>query len=799
MNGQVFYPPGWPGIPARWTSSAKSGVGTSLDPSSRVWFTLSHGILNEIYYPRLDLACTRDLGLIVTGGQDFFSEEKRHATSRVSVPVGGVPVYRLVNTCLSGNYEITKEILTDPTRDVLLQNIRFTPLKGTMNDYHLYVLLSPHIGNSGAGNTGWTGDYKGVPMLFAQRGDTALALACSASWLKLSAGFVGVSDGWQDLMAHKEMMWTYARAENGNVALTGEIDLNASGGEFQLALGFGRNTAEAGLAALASLAGGFDEARSSYIGQWQSWQNSLPPPEAETGSDEVFYRTSAAILRIHESKWLRGGAIASLSVPWGFAKGDNDLGGYHLVWPRDLVETAGGLLAIGASKDARRAIVYLKCTQEADGHWPQNMWLDGTPWWSGIQMDETALPILLMDLARRCTAVDDKEIFRLWPMIRKAAGYIVCNGPVTQQDRWEEDPGYTPFTLSAQIAALLAAADFAEMNGEASTAQYLRETADVWNDSIDHWIYEKDTDLARRLDIEGYYVRITPPDAGTAASPLKGFVPIKNRPPGQSMEPASSIISSDALALVRFGIRAPGDKRITNTLKAIDALLKVETPFGPAWHRYNDDGYGEHDDGSPFDGTGTGRAWPLLGGERGHYELAAGRSDAAARLLKTMESFSNQGLIPEQIWDCADIAGRELFFGRPSGSAMPLVWAHAEYLKLKRSIHDGKVFDMPPQTVKRYLEEKITSPYTTWRFNQKSRGMPGGKTLRIEVLSPAMVRWTSDGWRTFRDVNTRDTGIGMHLAELPTKDLPPGTILEFTFHWTNTDNWENANYSLNVT
>ncbi len=794
----VVYAPGWPGIPARWTSSAKSGVGTSLDPSSRVWFTISHGILNEIYYPRLDLACTRDIGLIVTDGRDFFSEEKRHSTSRVSRPVDGVPAYRLVNTCIRGNYEITKDVLTDPTRDVLLQNIRFTPLKGAMNDYHLYVLLSPHIGNSGAGNTGWTGDYKGAPMLFARREDTALALACSASWLKLSAGFVGASDGWQDLMAHKEMKWTYGRAENGNIALTGEIDLNASGGEFQLALGFGRNMAEAGLNALSSLSGGFDEARSSYIGQWQSWQNSLPMPEAEAGGDEVFYKTSAAILRIHESKWLRGGAIASLSIPWGFAKGDNDLGGYHLVWPRDLVETAGGLLAIGANKDARRIILYLKCTQEADGHWPQNMWLDGTPWWSGIQMDETALPILLVDLARRSGALDDKEIFRLWPMIRKAAGYIVCNGPVTQQDRWEEDPGYTPFTLSAQIAALLSAADLAEANGEASTAGYLRETADVWNDSIDYWIYEKDTDLARRLKIEGYYVRITPPDAGAAASPLKGFVPIKNRPPGQSMEPASSIISSDALAFVRFGIRAPGDQRITNTLKAIDALLKVETPFGPAWHRYNDDGYGEHDDGSPFDGTGTGRAWPLLSGERGHYELAAGRSDVAAGLLKTMESFSNWGLIPEQSWDSADIAGRELFFGRPSGSAMPLVWAHAEYLKLKRSIHDGKIFDMPPQTVKRYLEEKITSPCTIWRFNQKSRRMPRGKTLRIEVLSPSMVRWTSDGWRTFQDVNTRDTGIGMHLAELPAKDLPLGAILEFTFYWTNTDTWENVNYSLNI-
>ena len=798
MNGQV-YAPGWPGIPARWTSSAKSGVGTSLNASSRVWFTISHGILNEIYYPRLDLACTRDMGLIVTDGRDFFSEEKRNATSQVSRLADGVPAFRLVNTCLSGNYEIVKEVLSDPARDVVLQNIRFKPLKGALEDYHLYVLLAPHIGNSGAGNTGWTGDYKGIPMLFAAKEDTALALACSASWLKLSVGFAGASDGWQDLTAHKEMKWTYSRAENGNVALAGEIDLKATGGEFQLALGFGRNESEAGLNALSSLYEGFGEARSNYVGQWRAWQNSLPLPETETEGGAAFYRTSAEVLRVHESKWFRGGAIASLSIPWGFAKGDNDLGGYHLVWPRDLVETAGGLLAAGANRDARRVIRYLKCTQEADGHWPQNMWLDGAPWWAGIQMDETALPILLVDLALRCGALDEKEVSRLWPMIRKAAGYIVCNGPVTQQDRWEEDPGYTPFTLAAQIAALLAAADFAALNGEDPTAGYLRETADAWNGSIDNWIYEKDTELARRLGIDGYYVRITPPDTGTASSPLQGFVPIKNRPPGQSIEPASSIISSDALALVRFGLRAAGDRRITNTLKAIDELLKVETPFGPAWHRYNDDGYGEHDDGSPFDGTGTGRAWPLLSGERGHYELAAGRSDAAARLLKTMESFSNCGMIPEQIWDSADIGGRELFFGRPSGSAMPLVWAHAEYLKLRRSIREGKVFDMPPQTVKRYLVEKITSPFAIWRFNQKIRSMPTGKTLRIEAPSASMVRWTSDGWRTYEDVNTRDTGIGIHLAELPAKDLQPGTVLEFTFHWPDTDTWENRNFRLKVT
>ena len=180
--------PGRPGIPARWTSSAKTGVGTALSPMSRVWFTLSHGILNEIYYPRVDQACTRDLGLIITDGQDFFSEEKRHTEHQVAYLAQGVPAYRLANTCQQRRYRIEKEILSDPRRDVVLQQVRFVPLQGNLDDYHLHALLAPHVGNRGTGNTAWVGDYKGTPMLFAERAGTALALACSAPWLKGSAG-----------------------------------------------------------------------------------------------------------------------------------------------------------------------------------------------------------------------------------------------------------------------------------------------------------------------------------------------------------------------------------------------------------------------------------------------------------------------------------------------------------------------------------------------------------------------------------------------------------------------------------
>jgi len=790
---------GWPGIDARWTTSAKSGVGTSLHSTSKVWYSISHGILNEIYYPQVDQACTRDLNLIVTDGKEFFSEEKSDTIHYIRNIAPGIPGYHITNSCKNHHYRVEKEIICDPYRDTLLQHIQFFPMNKKRKDLRLFMLLAPHIGNSGGGNTAWVGNYKGMPMLFAQRGSISLALACSVPWKKGSAGFVGTSDGWQDLKRNKELAWEFERAENGNVALTGEFDLQDSNmNSFVVALGFGSNPDEAGQRARASILESYEAVRTQFINEWEGWGKKLYPAESKKKSSPKYFSISAAMLRVHESKRHPGGLIASLSIPWGFNKGDDDLGGYHLVWPRDMVQTAGGMLAAKAFKDARRVLNYLMVTQEADGHWSHNMWLDGQPYWKGVQMDQTALPIMLVDLVNRETRLSDDDIKHFWPMIKKAASYLVKNGPITEQDRWEENAGYSTFTIAVEIAALLIAAEYADHNNEPQLAAYLRETADSWNANIERWTYVTGSDLAKFVGVDGYYVRIS--SKGTSESgPGTDILTISNRQAGENICPANEMVSPDALALVRYGLRGAGDPRVLNTIKVIDATLKLHLQQGPLWYRYNGDGYGEKTDGRPFNGTGIGRPWPLLTGERAHYEIAAGNFARAEELLKTLENYANEtGLFPEQIWDSQDIPEYGLFCGKASGSAMPLVWAHAEYVKLCRSLRSKRIFDMPAQTKERYLINKTDSTIFIWNFNNQYAHIPKGKTLRVQCLNPAMVRWTTNDGASWEDIHTQDSGLGVHYADLATSQLNNGQKIIYTFYWPEAGNWENKDYTLFV-
>jgi len=792
---------GWPGIDARWTSSAKSGVGTSFSSVSKVWFSIGHGILNEIYYPQVDKACTKDMGLIITDGKSFFSEEKADTVHRVKCIASGVPGYHITNSCKNHFYRIEKEVITDPKRDTLLQRIQFFPAKKRERELKLFMLLAPHLDNAGAGNKAWVGDYKGIPMLFARRRGVAMALVCSIPWKKSSAGFVGASDGWQDLKKHKQMAWEFEKAENGNVALTGEIDLDEiNGGSFLVVLGFGRNPQEAGQRARASMFEGFEEARAQFILEWEDWQKKLAIAGAEDQRiSPKYFKISAAMLKVHESKRHPGGLIASLSIPWGFNKGDDDLGGYHLVWPRDLVQIAGGLLASRAYTDARRVLNYLMVTQEEDGHWPQNMWLDGEPYWRGIQMDQTALPVLLVDLVNRETKLSESELKHFWPMMKKAVSYIIVNGPGTEQDRWEENGGYSTYTLAVEIAALLIGADYADLNNEPLVGEYLRETADAWNYNIERWTYVRESDLAKELEVDGYYIRINSTEEVENNFPANGFLTISNRLPEENYCPVYEMVSPDALALVRFGLRAADDPRILNTIRVIDSRLKLDNALGPLWYRYNRDGYGEQKDGSPYKQTGIGRPWPLLTGERAHYEIAAGNFEYAESLLKTIENYANEtGLFPEQIWDSEDKPESDLYLGKPTGSAMPLVWTHAEYIKLCHSVKSRKVFDMPEQTRERYVNRRMESRVFIWSLNSKYNYFPKGKILRIVSVNPAVVRSSTDNWITANDTPALDSGLGVYFADLPTEKLEKGSRIKYIFYWYDTETWDKNNYMLSV-
>jgi glucoamylase len=775
--------PGAPGDPPHWNPGSKAGVGTALRTSGPVWFTLGRGAVEEVYYPHADHPCVRDFGLAVADGTEFFSWEKDDADSTAAMPERGVPAYSLVNECRRKRYQIQKGVFAHPERPALLQHTQFTP--AGCGDLALYAIFNPHLGPRARA---WVGDHKGTPMLFATGDAGSVALACSAPWVKRSVGFVGRSDGWQDLARHKRMTRTYDRADGGNVALTGQIDRPT--GEFLLVLAFGLDPLEAGQHAAAALFEGFDDPLVRYTRAWRTWQSTLLPLGGKSDRTAAVYRASAAVLRTHEAKHPPGAAVASLTVPFGQVRTGDDTGGYHLVWPRDLAEAAGGMLAAGFLGHVHDTLTFLEATQEADGHWAQNMWLNGKPYWNGIQMDETAFPVLLLDLARRAGAISDGDAARCWPMVRRAVGYLVRNGPATPEDRWEHDGGYSPFTLGAAVAALLVAADLATENGEPAVAEYLRETADIWDAEVERRTYVTGTDLAKRVGVEGYYVRL-------GRSPGRGG-PQPDSDPRDGADESS--VSPDALALVRFGLRAPDDPRIVNSVKVIDAVLKVDLGYGPGWRRYSGDKYGEQADGQPFQHKqGIGRAWPLFAGERGHYELAAGRPAEAARMLRLMEqAATDTGLIPEQVWDAADIPEKGLFRGRPTTSACPLAWAHAEYIKLLRSVRDGRVFDQPRQTVQRYANGHPQPLVRLWGLKDQIPELPVGHTLRISLLEPAVVRWSTDGWKGAHEVETRDTGLGAFVADLPTDRAAAGGEVVFTFHWNTPDRWEGTDFRVAV-
>jgi glucoamylase len=798
--------PGAPGIDPTWTSSAKDAVGTA--PSAgRIWFTVGRGILNEVYWPRVDTPQVRDLGFIVADGAGFWSEVKRDADTEVRLVRPGVPAVVAVHR--HERYVLSLRMCTDVQADVVRIEARLEDRRlpsdpaRRSHPLRLYPLLAPHLGFSGRHNRAWTGTYKGRSLLFGQNEDANLVLASDPPAVRQSVGYVGASDGWQDFAANGRMAWTYGSTGAGNVA--GMLEIIPGDESVQLALGFGDRPEAAALQAIAALAGHFEVAWDAYLADWDAFLATCTPPPAGLPTDlAALYLDSAAVLRTHQDRSTPGATVASLSIPWGNTR--NDLGGYHLVWSRDLVETAGALVALGARASAARTLAYLIATQEADGHWAQNQWVDGVPYWSGVQLDEAAYPILLAGALRRTGAthmhgrqdaaaafehlVPERAVAR---MMETATSFIARTGPATQQDRWEENAGLTPSTLAPVIAALVVAADYLPE----PAAAYCRELADDWNASIEDWTYATGSRLAREHGVDGHYVRIAASDVLTGG-PISTAVPVRNRLPRDTTIPGDEMVGTDFLALVRFGLRQADDPRILSTLVVTDALLRTDTPRGPLWHRYNGDGYGEHADGSPYDGTGLGRGWPLLVGERGHYELAAGRDPRP--YLEAMRRFGSRGgMLPEQAWDVADIQDRGLRLGRPAGSAMPLAWAHAEYVKLVRSVALGRCIDRPEAAWARYEGVRPPARRAVWRFAAPRPTMVAGRTLRFELLAPCRLRYSLDGWRTTIDLQARDTGLGVWLADVAGSEaLVAGDAVDATFEWPDSNRWEGRNVRVSV-
>ncbi|MDG6975908.1 MAG: glucan 1,4-alpha-glucosidase [Nitrososphaerota archaeon] len=773
--------PGGPGMEPKWTRGNKDGVGTAYSADSKLWYTLWSGIVTEVYFPTIDRPQLRDMQFLVTDGETFFHEEKRQLRHRVEKLAHHALGYRVTNADPKGRYEIVKEVIGDPHLPVLLQNTTLRRKgKGRTddgNDIRLYALCAPHLEVGGWGNSAFSTDFSGRKVLVAQKQGTWMAMGASVPFTKTSCGYVGKSDGWTDISSDFKMDWNYESAEDGNIALTAEMPPVDT---FTLALSFGETLHRSVTTLFQSLSTPFDAQKEKFLDQWERPTRHILPLEQHSRDSGSLYHTSYSVILAHEDKSYPGAVIASLSIPWGEVRGDEDQGGYHLVWTRDLVQAALGLLAAGDTETPWRALIYLAVSQHQNGSFPQNFWIDGTAYWSGVQLDEASFPIILAWRLAEANALKDFDPF---VMVMRAAKFIVEFGPSTGQDRWEEVGGYSPSTLASNIAALCCAADFARRRGDGVSAGFFEEYSDFLECHLEAWTA---TAGPRR-----HFIRVQPADRDVDG-PAHKMVTLANREPGsQATFEAEEIVDAGFLELVRFGIRRPDDPIIQSTVELVDRILKVDTPFGPCWHRYNNDGYGQREDGSAYrDGWGRGRAWPLLTAERGNYEFAAGRSVAA--YIHAMEGFASEaGLLPEQVWDEKDAPDAHMWLGRPTGSAMPLVWAHAEYIKLLRSVHDGKPFDRIRCVFERY-SSKRHSNVEVWKSNRNVRHAKKGSKLKIVAEEPFVLHLSFDGWKTVKDVNSIHLPAGIDFVDVP----PEGANLVFTFYWPARGVWEGRDYSV---
>jgi glucoamylase len=717
---------------ADWLPANKSGFGTSYTTASNVWFTLEGGRLSEVYYPRLDTPSVRNLDFIVTDGQSFAVRAQDASTSvtRLVNPEQGREehhrrledrdnphslTYQIVNTDAAKRWRLATTFVTDPSRPTLLIAVKFTSLNG--QPYQLYAVYQPQLNNPIiAAPLNESGVTQGKALLASDaQMQVASALVSSPEFIETSNGYLDTTDGGTDLSRHYHLTAHDSSAPNGTVVQTGRLPLTGLKGNrhVTLALGFGPAESAALDTANTSLRAGFDQISEGYAQGWDKYLDSLrdPPSSLFTRHERQLYAVSAMVLAASEDKTYRGAFVASPTMPWAAGTGlINPSAVYHAVWPRDLYEIVTALVVEGDLAGANRALDYFfDVQQKPDGSFPQNTKVDGTPVFPSLQLDEVADPIILAyQLGRKDSTTWSQHV-------RPAADFLVnfvssrgYPAPYTRQERWEEQNGYSPSSIASEIAGLVCAANIAQANGDAASAQRYLTTADSWQSQVEQWTVTKNGPY-RRLP---YYLRLTKdgdPNAATTYDLGNG---------GPSNIDQRKVADAGFLELVRLGIKPAYDAVVVNSLKVVDAQLGLTTPNGMFWHRYTDDGYGETPGGAPWAPTASdtftthGRLWLILGGERGEYEIAVHNLSRAKACLVAMSRTANDGdLLAEQVWDNQLPAGQHGFApGTGTTSATPLAWAHAQFIRLAFDVADGRLLEQPSIVAQRYLHPRHPHP-----------------------------------------------------------------------------------------
>jgi len=646
--------------------------------------------LSEIYYPDLSTPSFRDLEFAVTDGKRFLDRETDRGVRSEVRPVQGSLAFR--QTTWTSRWRLEKTWITDPAGSTVLADVHFK--SKTRKPLRVYVVADPAPGDDGNDDRGTST----ASALQAYDDTAASAVRAYPSLRETTSGYAGsASDPRERLETDKRLGRRYDATDAGNVVQAARTSLTGrrGGRHLTLAIGFGANAGGADAAARRSLGTSFHWIARAYTRGWSQYLRSIERPPASVRHQKRLYEQSVMVLEAAEDKRNPGASIASPSMPWVWGtltlSGEEFSGPYHLVWPRDFYHVATAQQAAGDEAAATRLMDYLWRVQKPDGSWWQNTRVDGTEFWTSLQMDEVALPVVLAWWLGRRSADD-------WTHVRDAADFIVANGPETEQERWENQSGWSPNTIATQIAALVCAADIARDHGDTARAEEYEALADEWQESVEGWTATTNGPYSE----DPYYLRVTKdgdPDDGSEYSLGDNFPrPVKE----------NEIVDQSFLGLVLFGAKPHDDPTILNSLAVGDRILKRDTPHGPGWYRFTFDGYGETESGADWDifpdaeRQTLGRLWPLLAGERGEYELLAGRS--ATPHLRAMAGAANDGLmLPEQVWDGEPPTGGPGFeAGEGTRSGTPLAWTHAQFVRLAWSIDAGAPIEQPSIVACRY-------------------------------------------------------------------------------------------------